>query len=83
MVSVYGNTQFDTTKLYTLVDGGSNGCHKMWNLRKVHHDMKKGLAVLLSSSTCSYKTVVQNALEAGAELVILYMEFDDDDIKDY
>lgn len=83
VVNVYGNTPFDSPTLFTLVDGGGTGCSKLFNLRKEHHDINKGLAVLLRLGTCSYKKVIQHAIEAGAELVVVFLEYDDDKIEDF
>lgn len=58
VVTVYGNSPFDTPKSYTLVDGGSNACVKFPNLRKTHHNIQKGIAVLIKSSLCSYKKII-------------------------
>jgi hypothetical protein len=83
VVTIYGDTEFDTPKIYEVVDGKGNGCNKLYNLRKNHHDINKGIAVLLRGSSCAEKRIIQHAKEAGAELVIIYMEFADDDIEDF
>ena len=83
MVNIYGNSAFDSPKIYQLVDGGSNGCSNMHNVRKDHHDIKKGIALLVKSGNCSFKKVIQHSIEAGAELVIIYLEYADDNVKDF
>jgi hypothetical protein len=55
----------------------------MHNVRKEHHDIKKGIALLVSQGDCSFKKVIQHSIEAGAELVIFYLKYADDNVRDY